>query len=58
MFRQKRISVVLPEIIVYRLDSLTRMNRGRSDLILWFISEKGAEKEELEHCMKEGYLAN
>lgn len=60
-YTKKTIRVELPEVIIERLDSLARgMQASRSELIRQLIAEKIAEKEsqELEHSMKEGYLAN
>jgi metal-responsive CopG/Arc/MetJ family transcriptional regulator len=55
------ISVELPEIVIFRLDTLARrMNSSRGELIRRFISEKVTESEvqELEQSMIAGYTAN
>ena len=58
---KKRINIELPSIIIEKLNSLaSRIQTNRSELIRRLISERLAEieKEEFEHNMKEGYLAN
>ena len=58
---KKRINIELTNAIIKKLDKFAgQVNSSRSELIRRLISEKLAEREkdEFEHAMKEGYLAN